>query len=145
MSLPIDIPEAEGANSQDAAGVKALGNKADNLTELENDLAASFEQFRLSEGYSSGTPASSRIAAQHFIVRLEKYADTLNRDRYERPDGTVVRKGYGLFSREAHVNKEAFLIHHVNADVIVVDEKTGIPVRAEYVFHGPKANTEVST
>lgn len=58
---------------------------------------------------------------------------------YEKPDGTIVRRGYGLFSREAHVNKTAFLIHHSNADVIVVNEETGVPVKAEYHFYDPEA------
>jgi hypothetical protein len=63
---------------------------------------------------------------------------------YTTPDGVEHRAGYGLFTKEAHVNKTAFLIHHSGADLIVVDEKTGIPVRAEYHFHDPKAKGDKS-
>jgi uncharacterized protein (DUF952 family) len=56
---------------------------------------------------------------------------------YTTPDGKTVKEGYGLFSKEAQVNRTAFLIHHQGSDLIVVDEKTGIPVRAEYHFHDP--------
>ena len=52
---------------------------------------------------------------------------------YMKPDGTVVRNGYGLFSKEASYNRDAFLIHHKNADNIVVHEETGA-VKAEYHF-----------
>jgi len=46
------------------------------LREIEDDLAASFEQFRLAEGaYLTGTSASSTIAAQQFTARFMKFAE----------------------------------------------------------------------
>lgn len=48
---------------------------SETLDDIRKDLAASFEQFRLSEGsYMSGTPASSEIAADMFMKRFDQYA-----------------------------------------------------------------------
>lgn len=49
------------------------------LAQIEKDLADSFEAFRTAprDGYMTGTPASSVMAAQQFVLRFSAHFDKL--------------------------------------------------------------------